>query len=117
MSDTTRWPVYTTKAQVLRDLLQACNAGPDAIMNIKERLTNTGNANIALWSDKASYVGPPDVVSSTGTSPSTDLTRWPIFSIVSEVTAALDKAVGGGAAAVYDIAERLSRSNTSGWNS
>lgn len=117
MSDTTRWPVYTTKLAVLLDLLQACNAGPDAISNIKERLTNTGNANIALWADKGSYIGPPNAVSSTNAPTDTGNVRWPIFSVVSEVTAALDKAVGGGAPAIADIAERLSRSDTSTWNS
>jgi len=50
-NDTTRWPAYTTKADILRDLLGART--DSAIMDIAMKLSNTDNTGLT---DKASRI-------------------------------------------------------------
>lgn len=52
-NDTTRWPAYTTKADILRDLLAAGSGGRVAIMDIAMKLSNTDNTGLT---DKASRI-------------------------------------------------------------
>lgn len=55
--DTTRWPAYTSKCQIIRDLLDSCGAAggaTQAIVDIAQKLGNTDTTDATFATDKGS---------------------------------------------------------------
>lgn len=89
-----------------------------ARLDVRERASNTSNAAWAAISDKGSgVVAGPLVNSSDTASTDTANTRWAIYANMAEIVADMDVSMGSGADKWHDIAQRMSRSDTSQWNS
>lgn len=113
----TQWPDYATKAACLLALLVAEGAGPPAIVDIMERVGNTPSTDWAA--DKGSRVTGPMTVTTSGTVSTQQVTRWPAYAEKEDFLLDLEGVLGaggGGRTLLYDVAMRLSNTDTTAWN-